>query len=404
MRQLPAIFVTLTSLWASASFAQNPLPTPAKPDQHILGTITAVEPASRHITVKQDKTGTEYVTSLEKTRTLLKVEPGAKDLKTATRITADDLAVGDRVDIRGFKAADNPTSIAAASAILMSARDLQQARQAEMNDWRQRGIAGTVTSLDTAGMKLNINVRTPAGPKPLVVDVPPGTQFTRYSPEDPKTPVASKLADIQPGDQVRVLGNKTPDESAMTAEKVYSGSFRTVAGIISSISPAGNQITVTDLQTKQLVQVVLTADSAIRKLPPPFAVMLARRVNPNFRSAESAGNTSSPAGSPALGAKAGEPQAGREGAGAVSSPTSNKVAAAPNGDVSQMIERLPKIAVSDLKPSDAVIVSGAAGADKSQLVATNVIAGVEPIFQSAPSRQGRSPGGDWSLDMAIPNQ
>jgi hypothetical protein len=402
MRQLPATLLALAFLSLPSSSGQNPPVVPSKPDQHIVGTITAANPASRHIAIKQDKTDTEYAISLENARTLLKVEPGAKDLKTATRIAPNDLAVGDRVDIRGFKAADNPTSITAASVILMSARDLQQARQAEMNDWRQRGIAGTVTSVDVAGHKLNINVRTPTGPKPLVVDVSPGTQFTRYSPSDPKAPDPSKLVDIQPGDQVRVLGNKTQDESAITAEKIYSGSFRTVAGTVNSISPGGNEITVTDLQTKQPMQVVLTADSAIRKLPPPLAMMLARHVNPNFRSAESAGNTSTPADSSALGPKASEPQG--EGASAGSSGRSNKVAAAPNGDVSQMIERLPKMAVSDLKPGDAVIVSGAAGTDKSQLVATNVIAGVEPIFQSAPSRQGRSPGGDWSLDMAIPSQ
>ncbi|MGI9073211.1 MAG: hypothetical protein ACR2JB_18300 [Bryobacteraceae bacterium] len=404
MRQFLLTFLAFAFLRGSASPGQNAPVAPAKPDQHIVGTIAAADAASRHIAIKQDKTGTEYAISLEKTRTLLKVEPGAKDLKTATRITPNDLAVGDRVDIRGFKAADNPTSIAAASLILMSARDLQQARQAEANDWRQRGIAGTVTSVDTAGLKLNINVRTPAGPKPLVVDIPQGTQFTRYAPDNPKTPVPSKLADIQPGDQVRVLGNKTPDESAITAEKIYSGSFRTVAGSVSSIAPGGNEITVTDLQTKQAVQVVLTADSAIRKLPPPLAMMLARHVNPNFRSAESAANTATPAGSSTPGAKAGEPQGAPEGVSAGSGGRSNKVVAAANGDVSQMIERLPKMAVSDLKPGDAVIVSGAAGADKSQLVATNVIAGVEPIFQSAPSRQGRSPGGDWSLDMAIPSQ
>ncbi|MFL6354593.1 MAG: hypothetical protein ACJ74Z_22460 [Bryobacteraceae bacterium] len=381
MRRLPASFLAFFLLSAAASLAQSTSSAPAKPDQHIIGTITAVDPASHHITVKDDKTGTQYAASLEKARTLLKVEPGAKNLRTAARITASDLAVGDRVDIRGFKADDTPNSIAAASVILMSGRDLQQAHQAEMNDWRQRGVAGVVTSVDMAGMKLNIDVRTPAGPKPLVVDVPAGAQFTRYSPDTPKIPVPSKLADIQPGDQVRVLGNKTPDESAITAEKVYSGSFRTVAGTISSISPGGNQITIKDLQTKQAVQAVLTADSAVRKLPPPLATMLARRLNPNVRPGESPPNNPAPA----------------EGPG-------NYRAGSGHGDVSQMIERLPKIAVSDLKLGDAVIVSGAAGPDKSQVVATNVIAGVEPIFQSAPARAGRSPGGDWSLDMAIPAQ
>ena len=399
MRQSSASLLALICFCAVAPSAQNSQPPPRKPDQHIIGTITAADPVSSHLTVKEDKAGTEYAISLEKTKTLLKVEPGAKDLKSATRITANDLAVGDRVDIRGFKAADSPTSLAAASVILMSARDLQQARQSEMNDWRQRGIAGTVTSIDAAGLKLNVNVRTPAGPKAVIVNASPGTQFTRYSPDTPKTPAPSKLADIQAGDQVRVLGNKTPDESAITAEKVYSGSFRTVAGTISAISAAGNEVTVTDLQTKQPVQVVLTADSSVRKLPPPLAMMLARRMNPNSRSAESTGDAGRDPGP-----KADEPQAASDNASAGSRPRSNRAAAARNGDVSQMIERLPKIAVSDLKPGDAVIVSGAAGNNKSQLVATNVIAGVEPIFQSAPPRQGRSPGGDWSLDMAIPAQ
>ena len=201
----------------------------------------------------------------------------------------------------------------------MSARDLQQAYQAEVNDWRQRGIAGTVSSVDAAGSKLNINVRTPDGAKPLVVGVSPETQFTRYSPASPKTPVPSKLADIQPGDQIRVLGNKTPDGSSVAAEKVYSGSFRTLAGTISSVSPGGNEITVTDLQTKQPVQIALTADSSIRKLPAPLAMMLARRINSNSRSAESA-NAPPSAGSPAVHVGEGKPQGGPEGAGANSSP------------------------------------------------------------------------------------
>lgn len=398
MRQLIATFLGAALLFASTSLAQNPASAGAKPDQHVLGTIITVDPASRRITVREDKTQTAYTISLEKTRTLLKVQPGAKDLKAAARITANDLAVGDRVDIRGYKVDDTPASIAAASVILMSARELQQAHQAEMNEWRQRGTAGTVTSIDAAGQKLTIKVRTADGPQSLIVDVPPVAQLTRYSPENPKTPVASKLGDIQPGDQVRVLGNKTADGSAITAEKVYSGSFRTVAGTISSIDAGGNEITVTDLQTKQPVHVVLTAESAVRKLPPQIAMMLARRLNPSLRSSESAGNTSSrPTGDPALGAKAGEAEGGSRSG-------SNGMPGARSGDVSQMIERLPKIALAELKPHDAVIVSGAAGADKSQLVATNIIAGVEPIFQSAPPRQGRSPGGDWNLDTAIPVQ
>jgi hypothetical protein len=50
-----------------------------------------------------------------------------------------------------------------------------------------------------------------------------------------------------------------------------------------------------------------------------------------------------------------------------------------------------------LKPGDAVVVAGAPIAnDQSRLLATNVIAGVEPIFQSASPRQMQSLG-DWGL-------
>ena len=64
----------------------------------------------------------------------------------------------------------------------------------------------------------------------------------------------------------------------------------------------------------------------------------------------------------------------------------------------KMIERLPKIAsLAELKPGDALIISGVtSGVEKDRLTATNIIAGVEPILQSAPSRQGgQATGGDW---------
>lgn len=76
-----------------------------------------------------------------------------------------------------------------------------------------------------------------------------------------------------------------------------------------------------------------------------------------------------------------------------------------SGDISQMLDRLPKITAADLKPGDAIVISGVAtGTDSSRLQASTVIAGVEPILQSAPQRQsGQSLGGDWGLgEMSAP--
>jgi hypothetical protein len=58
-----------------------------------------------------------------------------------------------------------------------------------------------------------------------------------------------------------------------------------------------------------------------------------------------------------------------------------------------------------LKPGDAVVISGSAGGDKGQLTASSIIAGVEPILASAPSRGGESSAlGNWNLDVGVPGQ
>src|SRR5947209_4674380 len=91
--------VTACFLLAFCCLGQQSETAPSKPRERIIGTITSVDRASHTITVKQDNTGIEYTVQLAQAGTLLKVEPGAKDLKNATRITAGDLATGDRVEI-----------------------------------------------------------------------------------------------------------------------------------------------------------------------------------------------------------------------------------------------------------------------------------------------------------------
>ncbi len=340
-----------------AAFSQTPATSvSAKPTEHFVGTVTTIDPSFKKLSVKEDKTGTEYAISLENTKTFLKVAPGSKDLKTASRFNPSELKTGDRVSVRGYKMDGVPNGVTAASILLMSARDLQQARQTEMNAW-QHSTAGVVNSVDSATKQLKVTVRTPAGPKAVAVD---GTnaRFTRYSPSSPKTPAASQLSEIQPGDQVRVIGTGDAEGSIITAQKVYSGTFRTVAGTVASISPDGTEITINNRRTKQPVQLTIAGDSVIRKLPPQMAMALAHRTS-----------------------------------------------SAASNDLSQTLERAPKVSVSDLKPGDAVIATGGINTGSSGLTATNIIAGVEPILQSPPSRGGAHSSGmgnDWNLDLAIP--
>jgi hypothetical protein len=363
--------------------AQSSQVTPAKPTEHLIGTVTAADPGAHTITVKEDKSGSETVILLADTKTLLKVPPGAKDLKSATRISSDQLATGDRVDIRGFKATDDPSKIAARSVVLMSARDLQVAHEAQAAEW-QHAITGVVTDVDSASAKIIIRQRTPQGPKQTILQTSRQTEFSRYSRDAPGKTSSSELAQIEPGDQVQVIGDKSPDDTAISVRKIYSAAVRTLNGTVISIGGDGKQLTLKDLATKKPVEIELADNTNIRRLPPELAMRLARRLNPSAR------QEAVPGGSAGQHA----PAPNKTGA-----PAEEGMRGPRNGDISQMIERLPKINLPDLKPGDAVVVSGiATGGNNGQLDATNIIAGVEPILQSAPPRPGgEALGGDWGL-------
>ena len=151
---------------------------------------------------------------------------------------------------------------------------------------------------------------------------------------------------------------------------------------------------------------------------PMMAAFLARRLNP--KAAASAGGTGADApgggvpggasGMPGGGAPPGGQSGGGQWQGGPGGPGAGGPGggsgAAGRGDISQMIDRTPKIALTDLKPGDALVISGVAtGGDNSHLLANTIIAGVEPVLQSAPSQSGggRSLGGDWGLgEMSAP--
>ena len=378
--------VCLSSLLPAPLLRGQSASAPAKPTEHVLGSITGVDENLHTIAVKEDGTNAVRTIQIGATKTLLKVQPGAKDVKGATRIHADDLAVGDRVNVRGFKMESDPGAINARSVILMSARDLQKAHQMQSAAWRNAS-GGIVTATDAAAQKLTVNVRGPAGTSPVTVDAS-HAQFLRFSPEQPKTPEASQFAEIKPGDQIRIIGEKGADGNTVTAEKIYSGTFKTTAGTVVSVNSDGKGLVVKDLTTKQPITVALSANATIHKLPPMMATMLARRFNPNFKGAPASGapGTSPAAEQPASGNTEGPANAAAPG----------RMRGAANGDLSQMLNRLPVIQLSDLKRGDAVIVSGAPETGNAQtLLATAVIAGVEPIFQSASPRQAQSLG-DWT--------
>jgi co-chaperonin GroES (HSP10) len=352
---LPALMLAS----GAALMAQAPAAAPAAAARQ-LGTVTTI--AGNSLTLKTDA-GQIVTVSVAEGVHILQLAPGSTDLKTAQAIALKDIAVGDRVLVNG-KAGDDAGSFAATRVILMKSSDIAQKHEAEQADWQKRGTGGIVSAVDAGTGMLTVAV----GARKVAVTTSSSTQFRRYAGDSVKFEDAKPgtLAQIQVGDQLRVLGTKSEDGSSIPAEVVVSGSFKNLAGLIASIDAANGTLTLKDLATKKTVTVTITANSNVRTLPPQAAAMFAARA----KSSSAAGGASpQPAGQSETSG------GGRQGGGGRTA----------GGDLSQLVSRLPNKTIADLKVGDAVmIVASQPDANSATVTAVTLLSGVEPILAATP--------------------
>ena len=391
----------------------------------VIGEVTAKDAGGKQLTVKADG-GAAYSVALDERTRFMRGPPGEKDLKTAARITLDDVKVGDRVMARGTVNEDQKT-VPAIAVIVMTKEDLAQKSQREQAEWQKRGVSGEVK---TVTPDLVISTRTREGVSSLTVIAPlPNARIRRYAPDSVRFSDAkpATVADIQPGDQARVLGTKNEDGTRIEAEEIVVGTFRAIAGTVISVDPAKNEISLKDVDTKKPVTIMLTAEVQLRKLPPMAAMMLARRLNPSFQNTVSAAGSGRPGAGGAGGGAGGgaTPDAARQGPprgqGGEGGPPQGapgggqggwqRGAGGPGGggrggpgggNLDQMLERLPTFTLAELQPGEPLIVSTTARPGANSAHAITILSGVEPILRAAPA--GSMSLGSWSLDLNMPAQ
>jgi hypothetical protein len=353
-----------------------------------MGSVVSIEPTG--FTIQTDS-GTRLAVLLPGTATLVRVGPNQKDLKNATRINAGDISVGDRVLVRGHISDDQKTLLATA-AIVMSKEDIARKQEAERADWQRRGVGGLVSSVDPTTSTITISTAAPGGTKKVVIHVSKATTLLRYAPDSVRFDDAKPgtLDQIKPGDQFRARGTRSEDGSDFTAEGIVSGSFRNIAGAVSSIDISQNTISVVDLKTKKPVLVKLTADSQLRKLPP----WLAQRIAMQLKGGEAGGPPSGPGGSG--GAPAAAPPAGMLPSGG--SPGGPR----PSGarDLQQILNRMPPATLADLQKGDAVMIVATQGTASGGVTAITVLSGVEAILASSASTSQAIFMSPWNLGGA----
>src|SRR5271165_656783 len=267
------VLLSIASVFAQTAPQQSPTPVSLA---KAVGEIKSLSGTS--LTLAADDGKTESIALPENVR-VVRIAPGATDLKSATPITVEDLQKGDRVLVQG-KASEDGKSMMALRVVVMKQSDVSAKQQQEREDWQKRGIGGLVSAVDPAAETVTISVTAFSGSKKVLVQTSKKTAIRRYAPNSVKFDDAksSKLADIHAGDQVRARGNKNADGTEFAAEEIVSGTFRNIAGTITAVDAADNSLTVMDLLTKKSVVVKVAPDSQLRKLPQPMAQRIAMRL------------------------------------------------------------------------------------------------------------------------------
>ncbi len=344
----------------------DPTTDPSIAAKHAIGEVKTVEADTKIISIKTDAGTTFFVTLSDKT-TYKRLAPGEQSLTNATDITLADIAPGDRIMARGTVAADRK-SVPAAMIIVMTKGDLAKKQEAERLEWRRRGILGVITALKPEGQEITISSRTMAGLQTVVIPVSDNTDMRRYAPDsirfsDAKT---SSFADLKVGDQLRALGDRSPDGQRFTPEKVVTGAFRTVAGTVEEIDPATGEIKINDLEKKLPLTIVVKSDSVLRKFPSDIGALMG-------------GMGRGPGGSGGGGAQPAAASGGQTGAARPQGPGSG----GPGGrgpNINDMLERLPTISIAELKAGDTIIVSSTQGVDPSRLTAIALVSGADTLL------------------------
>jgi hypothetical protein len=354
-----------------------------------IGTIKTI---SGNAIILSSDAGPLFNVSVDDSAKILRIEPGAKDLKNASPMQLQDLQVGDRILVLG-KVSDDGHSVVATAVVAMKKADVTSKQERDRQEWQRRGVGGLVNAVDPAAGTITISTQSFAGAKSVVIQVSKETIVRRYAADSVKFDDArpSSVGEIRPGDQVRARGTRSPDASQLAADEIVSGAFRNIAGLVASVDASTNTISVTDLISKKPVTVKISAESQVRKLPPQMAQFLALRLKGG---GPTAGNGVAGTAQPA----AGQPGGASRGPASADGSAGGAGDRGGRADLQQILSRVPPASLADLQKGDAVMIVSTQGTDSGGVTAITLVAGVEPILQATPNGTQSMILPPWSLD------
>src|ERR1044071_1504527 len=172
MKKFGSITVLCALVWFAGAFplsAQTPAPSPVTDPAitalSVMGVVSDLKPDTRQVVVTTAAGNQVTVTISDRTE-FMRIPPGEKTKDKFIKIAPTDFTVGDSVFARG-RISDDRKSMPALELYVMSKGDIAEKRERERDEWRKRGIAGTITAVNPDAKEISIDARTAQGPKPL---------------------------------------------------------------------------------------------------------------------------------------------------------------------------------------------------------------------------------------------
>jgi hypothetical protein len=357
-------------LAAGSVAALSPRVTAGAAADRLIGSVQALDAQQRTLTILGNG-GNEQRAVFDLETACLRAQPGAVDLKTAVAIECSQLAVGDRVLLRGRLSG---SVFQTRQIVVMTRADLEQRQAQDRAEWRRRGTAGVVKALDSTNGSITVEVRSFFRSREFLVSTAERkATFRRYPPD------VTLFGDTEPssfsavgvGDQIQALGDWTEDRARFLAEQVVSGSFRTVLGSVERLGPEAQQLVLKTLPERskgagrkggETIVIQVVPEASVRRLPAEMAARLVGR-----RAGDNAGSRSSAAG----GDRSGRLRGTRGGEGSSAR------------NVGDMWDRLPTIKVGELQTGEYVAVAVAESRTPGKARATAVLGGIEPLIRES---------------------
>jgi len=330
----------------------------------VMGTITAADLPNRQISLRTDN-GELYAVKVLPEAKVQRIAPGQSDLTKAESIDPATIGKGDRILARGQQDASAKTLLAG-QIIVIPKQSLESRDAARQQEWKSGALAGVVKTVNPLTMQGKGNVS-------WTVDTAAVKTIHQYADDSSKFANAhtAALTEIQPGDQIKVLGSRDPETKSIKALEIVFGRFATLGGEIKSIDAANQSLTVYDLSTKKSITIQVSRDARITRLP-----------------------GSSGGGSPGFGPRGAAPN-GPQGAG----PRGPGFGSGGGPDPSMLLDRLPPAKFSDLQSGDAVLLT-VGKSNTARPVALSLVAGLDFLLR-APAQQASQVIANWSMDGGL---